>query len=198
LLISNAGYAQDSASLNNPVTSGSVNAVAEQEINFLKQHFCDVAPIKPCQFKDLTATEVAPDQLQAVFAYPFYNVNIVFPNGNSTSQIVMQKDSSLMLPPDTSGTQLLPALPGIINPAFKLKTDADAAIMQNALKLIYPDQVKLFGPKWKILHDNNMWIFVTSSLLNDSGFIFKTNADGTIVSAEYSFDVQTTKTPGGK
>ena len=167
--------------------------VSEQEKEFLKAHICDVAQVTPCNFSnftDIKPTRLNADALSKVFLYPFYKVQLIFPD-STTYIIVMQKDGKLALPPEGTQEQDMPQFLHLLNPSFRLKTEADGELLQAALNLIYPTTRDSDNNVKNFFRANQQWIFVMGKFFkSQKGFVFNTNSDGAIISAGYTLDIR--------
>jgi hypothetical protein len=142
------------------------------------------------QVVSLTPTRLDHPDFVKVFATPFYAVHVAIkqPDGDMTNELVVAKIDDKLVPVSRPGSDTdLPDFVKMINPDFKLKSDADSAAMQRALDLAYP----ILGDDDKkaesVVHTGNQWMFVRGLFFKDKlGFIFETDADGSIKSAKFS------------
>lgn len=136
------------------------------------------------------------DDLESVFNGTFYvlkqKAKTMWQCG---SDITAWRNQDHLFPiPDTSTEYaVMPDMLKMIKLTFKLKTNDDAVKLQNALDMLYPN--RSFGSDdtrmtKKFLHQNNQWIFIRGKFFEKlSGFIFSTDADGTIKSVAYSMSI---------
>jgi hypothetical protein len=83
----------------------------------------------------------------------------------------------------------LPDLKALLDPKFSLTNDASAKTLEAAIDVLYP--IMGFGDQAKkakaIRHKGNEWILVRGKFFkDDSGFVFTTDAKGTITKVKYS------------
>jgi hypothetical protein len=75
---------------------------------------------------------------------------------------------------------------------FKLKSDDDAKVMQNALNIAYPTVTDDDKKAVTFRHAGNQWTFIRGNFIAPKllGFIFQTDDSGKITSAKFSLQIQ--------
>ena len=148
---------------------------------FFDRHAADLV-----RFETEALDDLALDQ---VFASPFYNltVMILLGDGDQNTQLIVTRIGDKLVTVDRPGTDGdLPEFQKLLNPAFKLRTDADAKMLQQALDVLYPIFMQSDKKARSFRHEGDTWIFVRAEFFEStSGYIFTTAADGTIQSVKY-------------
>jgi hypothetical protein len=153
-----------------------------EEQTFFDKNISNVVHIQPAR--------ISSPALLKVFAAPFYAVKVEIRGSNGTSVtndlVVARVDEKLTSVDRPSSDSPLPSFPKMLVADYKLKTDADAKAMQDAMDVIYPifgdDDKKVEGFK----RVGDLWVFMRGAFFADKmGFVFETDADGVIKSAKY-------------
>jgi hypothetical protein len=148
---------------------------------FFDQHLSDVVRFEKQRLDDPAMVKV--------FSSPFYAVKVVLKlaDGEQSNDFVAARNGDNLVSVNRPGTDGdLPDLQKMLNPEFKLRTPADATLLQQALDTVYPivmsndQKLKTFRQAGKT------WIFVRGEFFDaKSGFIFETDEDGAITSVKY-------------
>lgn len=155
-------------------------ALTTEEQTFFNDRIKEMIRITP---KLLTS-----DVLGKVFSYQFYDTQIFTPVGGTTTlvasngtRILNISKPSAFLNGEAVGFDPQ-SLISTIKPDFKLSTDSDAKLLQEALDLVYPDT----GPDVirTFEHRGAEWIFKRSNQFFKSSteYTFTTDKNGSIVS----------------
>jgi hypothetical protein len=143
---------------------------------------------------DMIKIRFEPQRLDApallkVFSAPFYAVKMAlqFADMEETSHLVMVRiGDNLVSLSRPSGDSDVPEIQKMLNPDFKLRTDADATALQEALDTAYPIVSDDDKPTKAFRHSGQTWIFVRGNFIDRKlGFIFETDAKGAIKSVKY-------------
>lgn len=153
---------------------------------FFDKHSSDIVRLEPGKVTDPTFVHV--------FALPVFHVKVYIKQGDggdSTMDVMAAKmgDKLVSVGRPSSDTDL-PDFPKMLNPSFKLTSDADAKDMQAAMDLIYPlitdDEKKAEGFR----HEGNKWTFIRGPFFDKKiGFVLTTDAGGKVTSATFSLKV---------
>ena len=127
------------------------------------------------QFYDTTITQVTKDY-----------------SSESEMMLAIQNDQVIELE-DPSTNQSVPELKAILKTDFRLKTQQDAAFLEEALDILYPIEVG-FGREdlehKAIQQKGNQWFFIRGVFFRDlKGFVFQTDDSGNILSVDYSLEI---------
>lgn len=160
-------------------------ALSPEDQAFFDKHSSDLVRLEPVRVSDPTFVRV--------FAMPVFHVKIAIKqgDGDETVDIVAARiGDKLVSVSRPSSDADLPDFPKMLNPSFKLQTDADAKDMQAAMDMVYTlitdDEKKAEGFR----HEGNKWTFIRGPFFNTKiGFIFETDASGKITSAKFSLKV---------
>ncbi len=148
---------------------------------FFAQHVSDVIRLDA---KRLDAPELA-----RVFSSPMYLVKVMRleGEGDELREIAVARIGAKLVSLSVPGTDTdLPGFPQMLNPAFRLRTDADAAVLQAALDAIFPILMDSDRKLKGFRHAGNRWCFMRGEFFEDKlGFIFETDAGGAIKSVKY-------------
>ena len=148
---------------------------------FFDRHAADLV-----RFEAQTMDDLAIDQ---VFSTPFYNLDVILllGDGDQNTSLIVTRIGDQLVNLDRPGTDGdLPEFQKLLNPAFKLRTDADAKMLQQALDVLYPIFMQSDKKARSFRHEGNTWIFARAEFdESKSGYIFTTAADGTIQSVKY-------------
>jgi len=134
--------------------------------------------------------------LPKVFEAVFYDVkiNYHFTDGKSFKTIMLVKGKSGIVEiEECSSTGGMPALQSIIKKDFKIKSDADSLLFEEALDVLYPlggfDKKK--KERYKIGND---WYFIRGTFFsNKKGFIVSVNEKGNITKIKYDLGIKRSK-----
>jgi hypothetical protein len=134
--------------------------------------------------------------LDRAFKAAFYKVTVAIKEGDSqqTQDLVVARSGDDLVPVSKpSTTEDLPHFKQMLNPAFKLRNQKDAATLQDALDVLYPIS-KDFGDKdlkaKAIKHTGKDWIFIRGEFFKKhAGFVFTTDATGAVQSVKYSLEL---------
>jgi hypothetical protein len=159
------------------------DGLSADEQAFFDKHSSDVVSVTP--------TKLDQPAFVKVFSTPFYAVKVAIkqPDGDMTNDLVVARVDDKLVSVSRPGSDTdLPDFVKMLNPSFKLKTDADAATMERALDLAYPiigsdDDKKSEA----VVHTGNQWMFVRGLFFKDKlGFIVQTDGDGTITLVKFA------------
>jgi len=139
----------------------------------------------------IESTKVESVALAKVFRATFYKVEIKIKEGAGTSKskmLLVKKDAKFIDLETTFTTQNMPGLHSLIVKDFKLKTEADAKVFEEALDKLYP--IRSFGSSKKVKAVKKTaagWVFVRGTFMKYlKGFEVATDAKGTIQSIRYN------------
>ncbi len=151
------------------------------EKTFFAQHVSDVIRLDA---RRLDAPAVA-----RVFSSPMYLAKVMRleGEGEEIQEIgvarVGEKLATLSRP---STDAEMPYLVKMLNPAFRLRSDADAAVLQQALDAVFPIVMDSDAKQKGFHHTGNQWRFVRGEFFEDKlGFLFETDAAGAIKSVKF-------------
>src|ERR1017187_1103557 len=160
----------------------------KDEQDFFDKHIFEFVKITP---QKLTSPAVV-----KVFAIPFYKVTIAEKgyNGWGTTWLLLAKSGGKLVNVGNPSVESdWPEFLTMLNPDFRLKSDADGPVMQGALDLVLPPAGGP-SPDKTFKHSGNQWTFVRGSFgvppPHRYGYLFQTDGDGKIVSAKYSPDLK--------
>jgi hypothetical protein len=159
----------------------SAEEVTPEEQAFFDQRKCDMIQIETEKLDDLA--------IEAVFSRPFYSLKLtiaVSGDGGSSTYIVARVDDAIvpMLQPGQDGD--LPDFQKLLNPEFKLRTNTDGKMMQQALNVLYPPFMESEKKLISFRHAGTTWTFVRGEFFESkSGYIFETDEGGAITSVKY-------------
>lgn len=152
---------------------------------FFNAHIGKLVTLKPAPLDN--------PALAKVFSARFYDVDVVVAGGG-TKVLVARTGSDLVQVTTPSTTADMPGFPNLINADFRLKSDENAHVLQDALDILYPISSDFGGDDAQakaIKHAGNEWTFVRGKFFDHfKGFIFTTNADGAITNVKYSLDIK--------
>ena len=164
-----------------PVAARAAGLPAEEQA-FFDKHISEIVQLEPTKLNDAAFLKV--------FATPFYSVKVLIKEADSeqtSTLIVARVDGKLVSVGRPSSDADLPDFAKMLNPDFKLKTDADAKLLQQALDAAYP----IIGDSDKkaesFRHAGGQWILVRGVFFDDKlGYIFEVDASGTIKSVKFT------------
>jgi hypothetical protein len=143
----------------------------------------------------ITPTKVESLAVKKVFAATFYKVKIGIKDGDSTSTSELslaRNQGKFVSIESTTTTRKMPVLQSVVKKDFKLKSEADAKVFQEALDKLYP--VRGFGDDGKakaIKKTASGWTFVRGTFFKDlKGFVVTTDASGVIKTIDYSLGIK--------
>jgi hypothetical protein len=148
---------------------------------FFAQHTADMVRFEPQKVDDMA--------VEKVFSVPIYTVKLIigFADGNPTTTLTVARIGDKLVGvnrPSSDGD--LPDFQKMISPEFKLKTNTDAKMMQQALNVLYPAMMESEKKLISFRRAGNSWIFVRGEFFESkSGFIMQVGADGGIISVAY-------------
>jgi len=144
---------------------------------------------------EIESSRVESLALKKAFSATFYDVTIKIKEGggSSTSKMLLaKKDGKFVNLESTVTTQKMPGLQSLVSKDFKLKTEADAKVFEEALDKLYP--VRSFGSKKKakaVKKTDNGWAFIRGTFFKDlKGFEVTTDAAGTVTAIGYSLEIK--------
>jgi hypothetical protein len=163
--------------------ASAAQTLSSADQSFIDKHLSDVLTTKTSRISDAAVTKV--------FSSPFFKIDVVLKQGGDSSQTmsaIVAKDGDHLVTVDAPGTDSdLPALQKMFAPSFKLKTDADATALQNALNILYPPFGDEDKKAVKFTHTGTTWTFIRGKFFQDNkGFQFQTDSSGAITSAKYA------------
>jgi hypothetical protein len=124
-----------------------------------------------------------------VFSSPFYAVKVVlkYPDSEQSSDLVVARvGDSLVSVSRPSSDGDLPDFQKMFNPDFKLRTDADAKTLQQALDTAYPIISDSDKKSEAFRHAGHTWTFVRGDFFDSKlGYVFETDAGGAIKSVKF-------------
>lgn len=127
--------------------------------------------------------------LDKCFAVPFYKVKVVLQisdNQPMTTLTLARVDDKLVSMEKPGTDTELPDFLKMLSPDFKLRNDADARAMHQALNKLFPpfmsSEEKLLGFK----RAGNNWHFIRGEFFESkSGYVFETGPGGAIKAVKY-------------
>lgn len=161
-------------------------SLSPEDQAFFDKHSSDVIRLEPTRLSDPTFVRV--------FSIPVFHVKLIIKLGDggdeSMETIVARSGDKLVSVGRPSSDADMPDFPKMLNPAFKLKSDSDAKDMQAAMDVVYP----IIGDDDKkaatVRHSGTQWTFIRGKFFNNFlGFVFETDANGTITSAKFSLKI---------
>lgn len=124
-----------------------------------------------------------------VFSSPFYTVKVVlkYADGEQSSDLIVARvGDSLVSVGRPSSDADLPDYLKLLNPDFKLRTDADAKKLQQALDTAYPIISDSDKKSEAFRHAGHAWTFIRGDFFDSKmGYIFETDAGGAIKSVKF-------------
>ena len=159
----------------------SAGELTPEDQEFFKQHASDMV-----RFETETLDDLA---VEKVFSAPVYSVKVILPLGDGspmTTFIVTRNGEALVAlnQPGTDGD--LPDFAKMISPEFKLRTNTDGKMLQQALNVLFPVIMESEKKLRSFRHTGNTWTFVRGEFFDSkSGYIFTTDESGTIVAVSY-------------
>lgn len=137
--------------------------------------------------------------VKKVFAGKLYKVNVSLTEF-SFQMVVMREGDKLIKMDNPTTNKAMPELKSMLDPKFKLLSDADAKDLEAAIDQIFPvtdldfgfnkDDLKLKA----IRHNKNEWTLIRGKFFDDlKGFVFVTDADGAIKEVKHSLRVPAKK-----
>lgn len=160
-------------------------ALSADDQAFFDKHSSDVVRLEPTRLDDPT--------LVRVFSVPLFHVKIVAKTGDGgeeSMELLTARSGEKLVPiARPSSDADMPDFPKMLNPDFKLKSDSDAKDMQAALDAAYPIVGDSDKKAATFIHSGNQWTFVRGKFFDKKlGFIFQTDASGTITSAKFALN----------
>ncbi len=148
---------------------------------FFEQHVADVIRLDA---QRLDAPAVA-----KVFSSPMYLVKVMRleGEGDELREIAVARLGDKLASLSVPGTDTdLPGFVKMLNPAFRLRTNADATTLQQALDAIFPIVTDSDRKMKGFRRAGNQWSFMRGEFFEDKlGFLFETDASGAIKSVKY-------------
>ena len=124
-----------------------------------------------------------------VFSAPFYTVKFVLKDGDSeqSSELrVVRIEDKLVPVGQPSSDDAQTGFLKLLNPAFKLRTEADGKLLQQALDAAYPINSESDKKAKAMRHKGRTWTFVRGEFFDSKlGYIFETEAGGAIKSVKF-------------
>ena len=157
--------------------------VPADEQAFLDKHMSEVVAIKPKRLSD--------PAIAAAISAPAYELTITVNSGDGGTseqkQIAVRMDDKL-IPVSRPGTDGdFPAIQKMVNPSFKLRTDADAKQMQTALDALFPPVTDDEKKAIAFAHVGKDWQFYRGAFFgNKMGFVFATDGQGKVTSVKFA------------
>lgn len=136
------------------------------------------------------------EALSKAFAATFYAVKIRISDSKQTTmtiemQLARLEDKFVEVVKPTT-TQAMPNLSKIVHPDFRMTSEEQAGIFEQALDMIHPmhDSGRKKQPK-EIRHEGSTWTFIRGSFFGDlSGFIVTTDEAGAVTKIDYSLRIK--------
>jgi hypothetical protein len=161
-----------------------------------------------CKMFKVTATakELKSAVIKKVTDAVIYDVKVRVsdPDGSSSgsSLKVIKQDKTIILLESPSTNQPCPWMKTLINKTFKLKTEQDAKTLEAALDELYPISNSFGGRNKKakaIRRQGRTVTFVRGTFFKKlGGFVFETDATGSIVNVRYSLKIEPKSKPGAR
>ena len=157
---------------------------AADELETVKKEVLKQITVQPAQVKS--------PALEKVFTANFYKVKIVIKGGMSTTvSMAMNQGKAVKIEQNTTNMPM-PVLQSILKKDFKLKTEADAKVFEEALDKLYP--VSNFGRDSKlkqIKKTEKGWTFIRGKFFkNLKGFKLTTDGTGSVTAIDYSLEIK--------
>ncbi|HEX5314725.1 MAG TPA: hypothetical protein VFX38_07485 [Gammaproteobacteria bacterium] len=138
-------------------------------------------------------TPLANPALAKMFTGRFYNVELNIA-GAGEKIVVAREGNDLIAVTTPSTTADMPGFPKLLKPDFRLKSDEDAHVLQDALDVLYPIDDSFGGEDAQaktIRHAGNVWTFVRGKFFEHfKGFVFTTDESGAVTKVQYSLDIK--------
>jgi hypothetical protein len=148
---------------------------------FFSQHVSDV--IK------LDARRLDAPAIAKVFSSPVYLVKVVRleGDGEEIKEIAAARVGEKLVSMSVPGTDSdLPNFEKMLSPAFRLRTDADAVVLQEALDAVFPITMDRDRKVKAFRRAGNQWSFLRGEFFEDKlGYLFETDATGAVKSVKY-------------
>ena len=140
------------------------------------------------------AEVITSPEMTAVFAGNFYKVDLDYTveNGGWSSSMgtMYLSNGSVKELEELSTDKELPVLLTLVNPAFRLKGEADAKILEAALDRLFPLN-SIDERSRRHYFKNNLWYFIRGKFFDDEqGFVFTPDGDGKILLIQYFLKIQ--------
>ena len=149
---------------------------------FFNRHTSDLVRLEPTRLDDPV--------LARVFSATFYAVQVVIKDadGEQSTGIKAIRLDDKLVPVGRPSTDCEPTdFLKLLNPAFKLRTDADAKALQQALDAAYPINSESDKRAETFRHAGRSWTFVRGEFFESKlGYIFETDAAGAIKSVKFT------------
>jgi hypothetical protein len=159
----------------------SAGELTPAEKAFFDRHVSDLV-----RFEMETMDDLAIEQ---VFSTPFYKLEvlILLEGGDQNTKLIVTRVGDKLVSVTRPGTDGdLPEFQKLLNPAFKLRTNADAKMLQQALDVLFPLFMQSDKKARSFRRAGDTWIFARAEFdESKSGYIFTTDANGTIKSVKY-------------
>jgi hypothetical protein len=157
------------------------DGLSPEEQAFFDKHISDVVRFEPTKLND-------PSFLK-VFSTPFYSVKVTIgpaDGGAMTTLVVARIDDKLVSVDRPSTDADLPEFPKMLNPAFKLKTNDDAKMLQQALDVAYPIIGRDDEKAKSFRRSGSRWIFVRGVFFESKlGYVFDVDSSGVVKSVKF-------------
>jgi hypothetical protein len=163
-----------------PLLSSAGDLTPEERV-FFDQHTADMMR--------LDTQRLDSPAMVKVFSAPFYGVKVVLKeaDGEQSNDLVVARIGDKLVSvsrPSSDGD--LPDFQKMLNPDFKLRTAADATMLQQALDAAYPIIMDSDKKNEAFRHAGSKWVFVRGEFFGSkSGYVFETDAGGAIKSVKY-------------
>lgn len=144
---------------------------------------------------EIESTKVESSALKKVSSATFYKVTIKIKEGGGTSNskmLLAKKDAKFVDLETTFTSQDMPGLHSLVVKDFKLKTEADAKVFEEALDKLYPLPTSGSSKDAKAIKKTAAgWVFVRGTFFKGlKGFDVATDAKGTIQSIRYNLKIK--------
>jgi len=157
-----------------------------------------VDPIKEAVLKmyDVSYVQIQSPIITKIYQASFYDVTVNLKRGESVETgklIVARNGDKVLLLEDRSTTQKMPLFFATIKKDFRIKSDEDAALFENTLDRIFPDEdiMKKDRNYREIRRTDRTVTFIRGAFFeNRKGFILNLGNDGNITGITYSLDIK--------
>jgi len=144
------------------------------------------------KFIKLQPTRLTADVLGKVFTAIMYSVNVVTSDGGSNSAVVARTGDDITIVTIPGSTTDMPDVLKLLKADFKLKSDADSQVFQDALDVLYPINTTFNKDDLNakaIRHGGNQWTFVRGKFFDHfRGFIVTTDSSGKVTGVKWTLD----------
>jgi hypothetical protein len=158
-------------------------ATAEEKA-FFDKHVGKLVKLEP--------TPITGQALEQVFAAKFFMVKMNMGGEAGVKTLVaarLGEDLQDVTMPETNAD--LPGLKSLVRAGFKLKSEADGKMFEQALDLLYPVDVRYDEKRKAVRQAGTEWTFIRGAFIgNFKGLVVTTDGIGTVTSIKYSRDIK--------